>query len=283
MSPLQYRQQSALGHGKSQWSRGHCLLVVGLGIMLIHYQAEAWLTGLSSWQHSAEARRDLRLPLGHRSGQSRLPLKAVMDQTSSPMLLKERLYMLCSTLNRGLGATADEKRMVMELVEALEESVSSSTLNETDVKGEQQLQQAVPGRWSVIFTTTPDLLSLDRLPLPGWRTGRIGQAFDDDGAARNEITFLSPLNSRIEQVVKCSWKVVEEGSGAGRVSLTFLGSSTRLEEVMGFEPPVSQNLDLPLPEVAGIFKVSYLDSDLMVQRTRAGGAGVNILLKVDGW
>ena len=57
---------------------------------------------------------------------------------------------------------------------------------------ERGRRERLRGRWRLIYSSSPDLTSLDSLPL-GWRTGRVGQAFVTSRFARNEIDFLSPL------------------------------------------------------------------------------------------
>jgi len=186
---------------------------------------------------------------------------------------KRELLRLCAAGNRGLGASKDEKARVLELVERLESSYRPPL-------EEGKRRSLLEGSWAVIFTTSPDLTTLDRLPLPGWRTGRIGQVFAQGGDAANEIDFASPFGSRVSQVVKCQWADKGTSNDQYRVQLTFVGSSTKLSEVAGIELPALP-VSLPLPPAAGVFQVSYLDEELMVQRTRASSAGVNVLTRED--
>jgi len=186
---------------------------------------------------------------------------------------KRELLRLAAAGNRGFGAAPGSRVRLMELVELLEGSFSAP---EAAASRESMIQ----GSWAVVFTTSPDLTSLDRLPLPGWRTARIGQGFEAGGGATNEIEFVSPLGTRVNQTVECSWKLTEPLSADMKVDLTFRGSSTRLASVVGLDLPVpAPPLSLPLPPATGVFKVSFLDGELLVQRTAAGGRGVNVLVR----
>lgn len=185
--------------------------------------------------------------------------------------LKRELLRLCAAGNRGLGASQDERERVIGLVEQLESSFKTQDVADRGSK--------LQGSWAVVYTTSPDLTSLDRLPLPFWRTGRIGQVFKIGGDANNEIDFLSPLGSRIAQTVRCLW--ADCGTlpdDSFKVKLTFVGSSTKLSKVAGIDVPLP-SLAFPLPPAAGMFKVSFLDTELLIQRTRAGAQGVNVLVR----
>eukprot|EP00931_Biecheleriopsis_adriatica_P085995 TRINITY_DN60737_c0_g1_i1.p1 TRINITY_DN60737_c0_g1~~TRINITY_DN60737_c0_g1_i1.p1 ORF type:complete len:284 (-),score=65.65 TRINITY_DN60737_c0_g1_i1:6-809(-) len=184
--------------------------------------------------------------------------------------LKRELLRLCAAGNRGLCAGRSERARVQELAEKIEEKFQPP-------EEPAWRNQALKGSWAVIFTTSPDLTSLDRLPLPGWRTGRIGQVFEEDEEARNEIDFWSPFGSKVSQTVRCAWALRRQPAAFG-VELSFVGSSTQLSEVAGLQVPVPA-VSLPLPPAAGIFQVSFVDEELLIQRTRAGSDGINILVK----
>eukprot|EP00929_Paragymnodinium_shiwhaense_P064035 TRINITY_DN32041_c0_g1_i1.p1 TRINITY_DN32041_c0_g1~~TRINITY_DN32041_c0_g1_i1.p1 ORF type:complete len:294 (+),score=47.69 TRINITY_DN32041_c0_g1_i1:60-884(+) len=187
---------------------------------------------------------------------------------------KRELLSVCAAANRGFSGTEEEKARVLELVQALEKSFKPP-------EGESLRKAALEGTWSIIYTTSPDLESLDRLPLPGWRTARVGQSFFDNLDATNEIEFVSPFGSRVNQTVECTWDLYQPERDSLKVALTFRGSSTKLASVAGLGLPVDvPALSLPLPPGTGVFKVSYIDDDLLVQRTQAGPReGVNIMVR----
>mmetsp|Transcript_69495 Transcript_69495/g.187147 ORF Transcript_69495/g.187147 Transcript_69495/m.187147 type:complete len:207 (-) Transcript_69495:76-696(-) len=185
---------------------------------------------------------------------------------------KRELLRICAAGNRGLGASQAEQKQALRLVELLEGSFRAP-------QDLAEREATLQGSWAIIFTTSPDLTSLARLPLPGWLTGRIGQVFKRGGGATNEIDIMSPFGSRVAQTVLCEW--ADRGissDDAFKVQLTFVGSSTKLVEVAGMEVPVPP-LGFPLPPAAGSFKVSFLDEELLVQRTQAGARGVNVLVR----
>ncbi|CAE8690448.1 unnamed protein product [Polarella glacialis] len=194
--------------------------------------------------------------------------------------LKRQLLRLCAAGSRGLGGEK-ERRQMLELVQQLEQSFRTTTTATTTAGPVQtaadQQSQVLEGSWAVIFTTSPDLTSLERLPLPGWRTGRIGQVFAQAGEALNEIDFWSPFGTKVSQTVQCKWAVKKSEETFFAVELTFVGSSTKLSEVAGMEMPVPP-LSLPLPPAAGVFRVTFVDDELLVQRT-GGRAGVNVLVR----
>lgn len=186
---------------------------------------------------------------------------------------KLELFRKCATGNRGLTTSPAERTEILRLLEQLEG-------NFVPPSGADLRKEALEGSWSLIFTTSPDLTSLDRLPLPGWRTARIGQAFGPGRDAQNEITLMSPFGTRIEQTVNCEWGPLEPADGnTFKAELKFVGSSTKLAEVVGFEPPLPP-LSIPLPPGTGVFQVSYVDDEVLVVRTgAAGGLGVNVLTR----
>lgn len=205
------------------------------------------------------------------------PLEASADAEKA----KLALLRLAAVGNRGLGASAEEQQRAMVLVEELERSY-------TPPPGLSERRQALSGSWAIAFTTSPDLTSLDQVPLPGWRTGRIGQSFswaegaasDDEQDATNEITFVSPIGSRVNQTVQCTWSLpTDRAMDSFKVRLTFVGSSTKLAVIAGMPFAPLPPLALPLPPAAGIFEVSYLDDEILIQRTRAGARGVNVLIR----
>ena len=132
--------------------------------------------------------------------------------------------------------------------------------------------------WSLIYTTSADLTSLETLPLPGWNTGRVGQSFLTSRFARNEIDFFSPLNSKVTQLVNCTWKLPEPLEEDFFVQLAFRYSSTQLDDLAGW-PVAVPAVTLPLPPAVGTFQVAYVDDDLLIQRTRLGNSSVNVLVK----
>jgi len=188
--------------------------------------------------------------------------------------LKRKLLRVCAAGNRGFSASDAEKDAVLGLVDQLEEAFQAPI-------GEAARVEALMGSWSIVYTTSPDLDSLDRLPLPLWRTGRVGQSFFAAEEATNEIQFVSPLGSRLNQTVECSWDIREPDLEEFKVALTFLGSSTKLAQVTAFDLPIDlPSLSFPLPPGTGVFRVPYVDDEILVQRTRAGPRpGINVLLR----
>lgn len=183
---------------------------------------------------------------------------------------KRELFRLAATSNRGFGVGTRLKETLLELVTGLESSFRGRS-----PIGQLERQKAMEGSWGVIFTTSQDLEALDRLPLPGWRTARIGQVFRPRGRAENEIVFTDPFGTRVLQTVAASWELVTPKAEALRVALTFRGSNTRLQRAFGLELPsfLPSTLGFPLPPASGVFEVTYLDSEVMVQRLRAGAPG----------
>lgn len=184
---------------------------------------------------------------------------------------KRQLLLLCAAGNRGFSAKEAEKKEVNKLLEQLAGNFRPPTDG-------RQRQDALRGRWRLIYTTSADLTSLETLPLPGWQTGRVGQSFLTSRFARNEIDFFSPLNSKVTQLVNCTWKLPEPLKEDFFVQLVFKYSSTELDNVAGWPVPAPA-LNLPLPPAAGTFQVAYVDEDLLVQRTRLGTSSVNVLVK----
>lgn len=221
---------------------------------------------------AAEGATDVAEPFGPGLGQQKDSWPGVQEDPARDAWKRE-LLRLAAGSNRGFGASGPLLERIVGLVEQLEGSFKAPQSSEWR-------SSTLEGSWAVIFTSSPDLVSLDRLPLPFWRTARIGQAFGPGGAARNEIEFESPIGSRVNQTVQCSWDIPDPQAETYRVALTFRGSSTKLAKVAGFELPMAPPpLSLPLPPATGVFKVSYLDGELLVQRTQAGGRGINVLVR----
>ncbi|CAE7446750.1 Thop1 [Symbiodinium natans] len=222
--------------------------------------------GLAQFAHRIPARS--RRQLRRRSVSSER-----MEGAGTLGSCKRDLLYFAAAGNRGFSASDADRKRAAELVDALAlEFKAARDLN--------MRRDLLRGRWKLVYTSSPDLTSLENLPLPGWQTGRVGQSFLTASFAKNEIDFCSPFGSKVTQEVNCTWKVVTPMDDAFLVELVFRYSSTRLAEMAGLQLPAPA-LNLPLPPGAGIFEVAFVDEDLLVQRTRFGNGrnAFNVLLK----
>ena len=92
------------------------------------------------------------------------------DLLRSAEAWKRELLRIAAASNRGFGAGGRALESIEDLVGKLEGSFEAP-------RSEPWRRGTLEGSWAIIFTSSPDLTSLDRLPLPFWRTARIGQAF----------------------------------------------------------------------------------------------------------
>ena len=168
------------------------------------------------------------------------------EDTAAVESCKRELLYLAAAGNRFSASLADRKRAA-ELVDTL-------ALDFRAVQDVNMRRDLLRGRWKLVYTSSPDLTSLNTLPL-GWQTDRVGQSFLTASFARNEIDFLSPLGSKVSQEVNCTWRIVTPMNDSFLVALVFRYSTTRLEEVAGLQLTVPA-LNLPLPPGAGVFEAS---------------------------
>ena len=159
---------------------------------------------------------------------------------------KRELLYLAAAGNRFSASLADRKRA--------EELVDTLALDFRAAQDVNMRRDLLRGHWKLVYTSSPDLTSLNTLPL-GWQTDRVGQSFLTASFARNEIDFLSPLGSKVSQEVNCTWRIVTPMDDSFLVELVFRYSTTRLEEVAGLQLTVPA-LNLPLPPGAGVFEAS---------------------------
>ncbi|MBP0008386.1 MULTISPECIES: PAP/fibrillin family protein [unclassified Roseofilum] len=182
------------------------------------------------------------------------------------MIGKDRLLEAIAGTNRGILASATEKQAILSYVVQLEERNPNPCPTE--------FPELLSGDWRLLYTTSAELLNIDRIPL--YQLGQIYQCIRvDEQAVYNigELDGLPYLDSLVS--VRANFSVVNER----RVNVRFNRGIFGLQRVLGYESP-SQMIekiqesatfwpfDFPISEEnqKGWLDITYLDRDLRINR-----------------
>ena len=220
---------------------------------------------------------------------SRLYETSIENEPASASL-KTELLQLAASYDRGYGATKRANEEVDSLISKLE-AINPETNASQGVEGDDT--SPLSGSWRMVWTTAPDVLTLNANPLV--TVGAIYQVFDLPKVT-NIIDLLPPFqtligSSQMGSVLRakvttkaCRAKNQEKDTESNKIGLNF--EKVALEPVellgndVGFLPPLG--FDLPPTPFEGYFDVTFLDQELLIVRQNAPG-GLFVLAKVDNF
>lgn len=209
---------------------------------------------------------------------------------TSSASLKTELLQLAASYDRGYSATKRANDEVDSLISKLE-AINPETNASKGVEGDDT--SPLSGSWRMVWTTAPDVLTLNANPLV--TVGAIYQVFDLPKVT-NIIDLLPPFqtligSSQMGSVLRakvttraCRAKNQDKDTKSNKIGLNF--EKVALEPVellgndVGFLPPLG--FDLPPAPFEGYFDVTFLDEDLLIIRQNAPG-GLFVLAKVDNF
>jgi hypothetical protein len=189
------------------------------------------------------------------------------------MLGKAELLDAIAPLNRGINATASDLLAVQAAAARLEER------NPTGAPLEDQAR--LEGNWLLLYTTSRELLNIDRVPLaslgPIYQCIRLGENRIYNLAEVNSLPLLSGLvavAARLEPV------------STQRVNVRFERGVLGLQARLGYTNPTEfihtlqtvdklslfKGIDFPInaERQSGWLEVTYLDDDLRIGRGNQG-------------
>jgi len=182
------------------------------------------------------------------------------------MIGKDRLLEAIAGTNRGILASESEKQAILSCVTQLEDRNPNPRPTE--------VPELLAGDWRLLYTTSAELLNIDRIPL--FKLGQIYQCIrTDEQAVYNigELDGLPYLEALVS--VKARFAVVNER----RVDVRFNRGIWGLQRILGYQSPsqlISQieqgatfwPVDFPIREEnqKGWLDITYLDQDLRINR-----------------
>lgn len=216
------------------------------------------------------------------------------DDDDSPKDLKQRLYKLAASFDRGYGATTEARRSVDSIIQSLKGTNERRNIADSVYNTDDQLS-LLDGTYRMIWTTALDVLSLEVSPI--FSTGAIHQVFQGRSVT-NVIDFIPrvqsilPISSNLNSMVRAKVQTracqpsVKDSSG-NRVGLIFESVQVQPKQLLGLDTSTLPALAVDLPklpgtgdESPGYFDVLYLDDELLIiQQSQPGG--LFALVRVD--
>lgn len=190
------------------------------------------------------------------------------------MLGKAELLETIAGKNRGLLASESDRRAILAAIARLEDRNPHPRPFEVSEK--------LNGNWRLLFTTSEELLGIDRIPL--LKLGQIYQCIRIQGARIYNIAevYGLPLLEGIVSVAAQFEPVSER-----RVEVTFERFVVGPQRLMGYQSPAAfiQQLEegkrflpidatLPNRDRQGWLDITYLDDDLRIGRGNEGSVFV---------
>lgn len=200
---------------------------------------------------------------------------STLDAETRPVPLSEMkcsLYAAVGATNRGLSASSAMREQILSLIAELERALPPSAPADDPAM--------LCGRWRLLFTDAPDVLSLGLLA-PVAQVGQIFQNiyeappgrqrdydFDVQNVVELEPVFAPLANAFIGQTMS-SITVSAEGkrTSESRVDITFVQTAIRPETFVGLRVPQ----ELPaatfgIGSPVGYIETTFLDADVRVAR-----------------
>lgn len=189
------------------------------------------------------------------------------------MLGKSELIEAIAPTKRGLLATETDRQAIQIAIARLEDR------NPTPEP--LQAPELLGGDWQLLYTTSDDLLGIDRLPL--YQLGQIYQCLRPDTRRVYNIAEVTgvPLLEGLVAVV-ASFEAVSQQ----RVTVKFERAVFGLQRLLGYRNPADfirrleaqaafpiwQGIDFPInrDRQSGWLEVTYLDDDLRIGRGNEG-------------
>lgn len=203
--------------------------------------------------------------------------------------LKNELFSLSASLNRGFIASNDDKLKIESIVENL------SALEPEDGKdytrgllgGTNSIDCPLDSTWKLVFTTAFDVLSIDINPFA--KVEAIFQDLSANGDSVNIIDIGPPfsvLTSGYKSITRLKVKTRAKARSKSRVSLNFVGVEVTSKSTFGIDTSFLPSLKANFPNIGnminedntpGYFDVKYLDDDcLIIQQNEPGGIFVSL-------
>jgi PAP_fibrillin len=184
------------------------------------------------------------------------------------MVNKTDLLAAIAGKNRGLLATDRDRQFILAIAAQLEERNPTPQPLETPEK--------LAGNWRLVYTSSKDLLGLDRLPLV--KLGEVYQCIRPQQiyniAELYGIPFLETVVSVVAKITPLSEK---------RIQVEFERSISGFKNLLGYQSPdqfISQiqtgqkflGLDIPIKPSnrQAWLDITYLDNDLRIARGNKG-------------
>lgn len=199
------------------------------------------------------------------------------------MLGKTELLEAIASTNRGLLASASDRQVIQSLVARLEDRTPTPCpLESPDLLG---------GIWRLLYTTSSELLGIDRFPLY-----KLGQIYQGIYPAERRIYNIAevvgvPWLAGLVSVSACF-----EAVSPKRVNVRFERGVLGLQRLLTYETPAAfiqklqttdqlpfwQGLDFRInrDRQSGWLEVTYLDEDLRIGRGNQGS--IFVLRKMKG-
>ncbi|MEM7773854.1 MAG: PAP/fibrillin family protein [Cyanobacteria bacterium P01_A01_bin.37] len=176
--------------------------------------------------------------------------------------------------NRGMLSTLDEQQIILDAVGRLEP--------ENPTPNPLQSAEKLNGDWRLLYTTSDELLRIDRLPL--YSLGQIYQCVRvSDARIYNiaEVTGTFPLNglvsvaARYEPVSDCRVNVSFERAIFGLQSLLrYQSPSSFVNQIEAGESFRAIDFKITNREQRGWLDITYLDDDCRIGRGNQGSVFV---------
>lgn len=200
------------------------------------------------------------------------------------MLSKQDLKEAIAATNRGIATTATERQAIASMVARLEE------LNPT--ADPLSAPSLLAGDWRLLYTTSGELLGLDRIPLA--RLGNIYQCIRPERsriynlAEIQGLPYLEGLVSVVATFVPATDQPSVSGSAlpSRRVNVRFKRAVIGLQRLLNYQSPAQYIAQLeaiekmpPLKALdfsinaerqQGWLEITYLDQDLRISRGNQG-------------
>lgn len=199
------------------------------------------------------------------------------------MLGKTELLEAVASTNRGLLASLDDQKAIQSLAAKLEDH--------NPYPEPLAAQEQLNGIWRLLYTTSDELLGIDRFPL--YKLGQIYQCiYIDDARIYNiaevlglpQLSGLVSVSARFEAVSKQRVNVAFERGVFGLQTLLNYDSPKQFIQKMQAEDklPWWQGIDFRInsDRQSGWLEVTYLDDDLRIGRGNQGS--LFVLRKVKG-
>jgi hypothetical protein len=196
------------------------------------------------------------------------------------MIDKSQLLEAIAGKNRGLLATSLEKKAILAAIAQLEDyNPTPNPLEATEL---------LDGNWRLLYTTSQELLGIDRFPLlklgPIYQCVRVKDAKIYNLAEVYGLPFLEGLVSVTARFEPVSQKRVEVKferaiSGLQRL-INYQFPNNFIQEIEDGKKFTALDVEIKNRERQGWLDITYLDEDLRIGRGNVGS--VFVLSKVSG-
>lgn len=192
------------------------------------------------------------------------------------MLGKSKLLELLASTNRGIAADSEQRAAILSQVAQLEARNPTA--------GSTQSAEQLDGDWQLLYTTSTELLGIDRIPL--LRLGQIYQCLRLNTGRAYNLAEVEGL-PYCEGLVSVAARFELEGDpaklarGDRRIKVQFERAIFGLQRWVGYESPQQfirkiesgerfAAIDFSIQGRQGWIDLTYLDDDLRINRGSRG-------------